>query len=486
MDYPDALRFLLGLSDWERLTAGQGDSSGGAGALAVVQTREAAHFNLERVRSLLARLGNPHLGRGTVHIAGSKGKGSVAAMIAAVMRATGIHTGLYTSPHLHRMTERIAVDGDAIGPEDFGRLTEPVRDAVESENGDGAHGRVTTFEALTALALLYFRDRGVQWQVLEVGLGGRLDATNVVDDKAVCVITPIGVEHTAVLGETVGEIASEKAAIITPGTTVVMGPQRESAAEVIRHVSAERGARLVEVAQVCALTRRGFSSEGQDFRVGTPRGTYSLHLPLLGHHQLENAATAVLALESLANHGVVIEELAMRRGFKEIRWPARLEIVRRRPLVILDGAHNVDSVRRLCQAVGEYLAYSRAIVVAGFSADKEVGAIATELERLPHLASVIATRSPHPRAAPAEAVATPFRERGIETTCEDSVPAALESALRIAAPADMVCVVGSLFVAAEARRHILGVQTDPVPTPSSLPSAEGDRASRSGRLRAAP
>jgi dihydrofolate synthase/folylpolyglutamate synthase len=484
MDYRHALRFLLSLSDWERLTAGQAGQPAAPAAPAVVQTREADRFNLERVRSLMARLGNPHLGRDTIHVAGSKGKGSVAAMIASVLRAAGVHAGLYTSPHLHRMTERIAVDGEAISADDFGRLTEPLRDAVEAENADGPAqpgGQVTTFEALTALAFLYFRERAVQWQVLEVGLGGRLDATNVVEEKAVCVITPISLEHTAVLGKTVGQIAAEKAAIITPGVTVVMGLQRESAAEVVRRACAERGAHLLEVAQACALTRLGFSSEGQDFRLRTPRGTYGLRLPLLGRHQLENAATAVLALESLADRGLAIPEPALRRGLEEVRWPARLEIIRRRPLVVLDGAHNVDSVRRLCQALEEYLSYSRAIVVVGFSADKDIGAIAAELERLPRLARVIATRSPHPRAAPADAVAAAFLEREIETTWEGDVPAALEVALSLAAPEDMVCVMGSLFVAAEARRHILGSETDPAPAPASLPSASGD-----GRAKAAP
>ena len=484
MDYPHALRFLLSLSDWERLPAGQAGLPAAPGALAVVQTREAARFNLERVRSLLARLGDPHLGRGTIHVAGSKGKGSVAAMIASVLRAAGVPAGLYTSPHLHRITERIAVDGEAISPDDFARLTETLRGAVEAENAGGPAqpGRqLTTFEALTALAFLYFRERGVQWQVLEVGLGGRLDATNVVEEKAVCVITPISLEHTAVLGETVGQIATEKAAIITPGATVVMGLQRESAAEVIRRACAERGARLLEVAQACALTRLGFSLEGQDFRLRTPRGTYGLRLPLLGRHQLENAATAVLALEGLADHGLTIPEAALRRGLQEVRWPARLEIIRRRPLVVLDGAHNVDSVRRLCQALEEYLPYSRAIVVAGFSADKDVGAIAAELERLPRLDRVIATRSPHPRAAPADAVAAAFLEQEIETTWEEDVPAAVEVALSLAAPGDMVCVMGSLFVAAEARRHILGLEADPAPAPASLAFTSG-----SGRTAAAP
>jgi dihydrofolate synthase/folylpolyglutamate synthase len=466
MDYRHALHFLLGLSDWERLSAA-------SGALPLVQAREAARFNLERVRSLLARLDNPHLGRDTVHIAGSKGKGSVAAMAASILRAAGVRTGLYTSPHLHRMTERIAVDGEAISPDDFGRLAEPLRAAVEAENADGHHGQITTFEALTALAFLYFREQAVRWQVLEVGLGGRLDATNVVDEKAVCVITPISLEHTAVLGDTVNQIAAEKAAIITADATVVMGLQRDAAAEVIRRTCAERGARLLEVAQACALTRRGSSSEGQDFRLRTPGGTYDLRLPLLGRHQLENAATAVLAVECLADHGVAVSEAALRGGLREVRWPARLEIVRHRPLVVLDGAHNVDSMRRLCQALEEYFTYSRAIIIAGFSADKDVAAIAAEMERLPRLERVVATRSPHPRAAAAADVARAFLERETDTIWEEDVPAALEAALSFAAPEDMVCVTGSLFVAAEARRYVLGLATDPLPEPAGASTASG-------------
>lgn len=473
MDYRHALHFLLGLSDWERLPAGQAGLAAVPGALPLVQAREAARFNLARVRSLLARLDNPHLGRGTVHIAGTKGKGSVAAMIASILRAAGVRVGLYTSPHLHRMTERIAVDGEAISPDDFGRLAEPLWDAVEAENTDGRHGQITTFEALTALAFLHFQERAVQWQVLEVGLGGRLDATNVVDDKAVCVITPISLEHTAVLGDTVAKIAAEKAAIVTPGATAVMGLQRDAAAEVIRHTCSDRGARLLEVAQLCALTRRGFSTDGQDFRLRTPGGTRDLRLPLLGRHQLENAATAVVAVEALAEHGLNVSESALRRGLQEVRWPARLEIVRRRPLVVLDGAHNVDAMRRLCQALEEYLTYSRAIVVAGFSADKDVAAIATELERLPRLARVMATRAPHPRAAAAEAVAGAFLEREIGTIWEEDVPAALEAALSFAAPEDMVCVTGSLFVAAEARRYVLGLAIDPPPVPAGASTGGG-------------
>ncbi|MDZ4278734.1 MAG: Mur ligase family protein, partial [Dehalococcoidia bacterium] len=339
MDYVEALRLLQRRDDWER--------SGSLG--------DAARWDLRRMRSLLGRVGDPHLGRGTVHIAGSKGKGSVAAMIDAALRATGTSTGLLTSPHLHRFVERIAVDGVPAGESDFGRLAGELAPHIEAEDGGGSFGTVSTYEALVALAFLYFRERDVDWQVLETGLGGRLDATNVFAEKEVCVITRIGLEHTAILGETVAEIAAEKAAIITPRSTVIMAPQREPAAEVVRRVCDERGVTLVEAAQVCKLNRRAAGRDGQRFTLRTPTATYQLQLPLLGAHQLENAATAVLALEALAPHGIEIGESNVREGLASVRWPARIEVLKRRPLIVADGAHSRDSARALARTLREGL-----------------------------------------------------------------------------------------------------------------------------------
>ncbi len=448
MDYLEALRLLQRRDDWER--------SGSA--------RDAARWDLRRMRSLLARLGDPQLGRRTVHVAGSKGKGSVASMVASVLHAAGEPIGLYTSPHLHRFVERIAVDGEAISTEDFARLIGELSPAIEAEDADGSYGTVSTFEALTALALLYFRERDARWQVLEVGLGGRLDATNVLDEKDVCVITQIGLEHTAVLGDTVAQIAEEKAGIITAGTTVVMAPQRESAAQVMRRVCAERGATLVEAAQACALSRSDVGDDGQAFTLRTPRSAYKLRLPLLGRHQLDNAAAAVLALEALTN--IEIDDATLRRGLESVRWPARIEVLRRRPLVIADGAQDRDSARRLTQTLREDLGRSEAIVVIGCSRDKDVGALADE--RAPLATQVIAARSRHPRAMEGRELAEAFMGRDVPVSVAPSVAEALEAALpgepatsdqRPATTTVVVC--GSLFVAAEAREHMLGVAYDP-------------------------
>ena len=412
------------------------------------------------MRSLLNRLGDPHLGRGTIHVAGSKGKGSTAAMIAAVLRAAGHSLGLYSQPHLHRFVERVVVDDEPIAADDFGRLMGELVPHIEAEDADGSYGTVSTFETLTALAFLYFRERGVQWQVLEVGLGGRLDATNVFEEKAVCVIAPIGLEHTAILGDTVAQIAGEKAGIITAGTTVVMAPQREPAADVIRQVCSERGATLLEVAEVCALTRTGSGADGQDFSLRTPRSTYKLHLPLLGSHQVNNAATAVLALEALAQHDVEIADAALRQGLAALRWPARIEVLRRRPLIVADGAHNRDSARALARTVREDLGRSDAVLVVGCSSDKDVGSLADEMA--PLAVHVFATRSRHPRAMEPRKVADAFAERDVPVALDEPVGAALDAALAQAEPAGAVVVCGSLFVAAEAREHLLGVAYDPL------------------------
>ena len=407
------------------------------------------------MRSLLARLGDPHLGRRTVHIAGSKGKGSVAAIVASVLKHTGASSGLYSSPHLHRFVERIAVAGEPISEEDFGRLVEALAPQLEAEDASGLYGKVSTFESLTALAFLYFRERAVDYQVLETGLGGRLDATNIFDAKDVCVITPISLEHTAILGDTIPQIAGEKAGIITPGAAVIMAPQRESASDVFRSVCTERGATLVEVAQSCALTRKAHDQDGQQFALKTPRATYKLQLPLLGRHQLDNAATAVLALEAL---DIDIDEKALREGLAAVRWPCRIELLKRKPLIVADGAHNRDSARRLVQTLRADLNVREAVFVIGCARDKDMAAFVEELA--PLATEVVATKSRNPRAKDPGEIAAAFRDAGVPVAIEATVGAAVDAALAQAGGGAVV-VCGSLFVAAEAREHVLGVMYDP-------------------------
>ncbi len=441
MDYSQAIEYVLSFADWERAPA---------------QAFAPANFDLRRVHSLLARLGNPHLGRRTIHIAGSKGKGSVATMIASILRAAGYRTGLYTSPHLHDVRERIVVDGQPIGEDEFARLTEILAPQVAAENRDDRFGQLTTFELLTALAFLHFQHRDAQWQVLEVGMGGRLDATSVVDEKAVCVITPIRLEHTTVLGDTVDKIAAEKAAILQPGTAVVTAPQPyPEAAAVIRGRAAELGAPLLAVEETYSVQRLGWDLTGQSFRLAGPGCSRELWLPLLGAHQLENAATAVATIDALRERGVAVSEESIGEGLSRLSWPGRLEVLRDKPLIVVDGAHNGDSARRLRQALRDHFSFDRAILVMGVSGDKTMGAMADELAPLTHL--LIATRSQHPRAAEPEAVAAAFAARGVASETRPTVATALDRALALAGPNDLICVVGSLFVVAEAREQVLGL-----------------------------
>jgi dihydrofolate synthase/folylpolyglutamate synthase len=439
VQYLEALRLLQARDDWERTGS----------------PADAGRWDLRRMHSLLARLDDPHLGRRTVHVAGSKGKGSVSAMIDSVLRQTGVRAGLYTSPHLHRFVERIAVDGAPLSEDEFAGLVAAIWPHVEAEDADGRYGRISTFEALTAMAFVAFREQGVEYQVLEVGLGGRLDATNVFEQKDVCVITAISLEHTAVLGDTIAQIAEEKAGIITPGSTVIMAPQRESAADVIRRVCAERGATLMEVAQTCALSRAKHDREGQDFSLRTRRATYRLHMPLLGRHQLDNAAAAILTLEAL---GLDFDEAALRAGLSAVRWPCRIELLKHKPLVVADGAHNADSARRLVQTLRDDLGVREAVLVVGCSGDKDLAALAAELA--PIATRAIATRSRNPRARDPREIAAAFAEREIPVAIEEPVGAAVDAALaQLDGEALVVC--GSLFVAAEAREHVLGIAYDP-------------------------
>ena len=441
MDYIDALRYLYSLADFER--------SG----------RFADRPDVAPMLALLEELGNPHLGRVTVHVAGSKGKGSVAAMVASILKATGVRTGLYTSPHLCRFTERVQIDGEPVSSQEFAAGVAEVRAAAERVAKQMPERQLVTFDILTALGFLLFRQHDVQAQVIEVGLGGTLDSTNVFTTKECAVITNIGLEHREILGDTVAAIAAQKAGIIVPGCPTVMAPQRESAAEVIRAVAAERGSRLIEVALTCHLRRDAITSDSQSFRLRTAAGGYQIKLPLVGRHQLDNAATAVIAAETLATAGIKITEETVKAGLEAVRWPGRIEAIKRRPLVLVDAAHTADSGRRLRDTVAEYMRVEQATLVVGVMGDKDLEGLAMAVE--PIARRVIATRANHPRALDPEQVAGVFRELGIETTWEPTVAAAVDAAVSLSTPSDAVVILGSVALAGEARAHILGLETDP-------------------------
>jgi dihydrofolate synthase/folylpolyglutamate synthase len=428
MDYQQSLEYLLRFADYERLP------------------RSGIVWDIKRIERLLGRLNNPQNYANTVHVTGTKGKGSTSAMIASILLNAGYRTGLYTSPHLLSFTERIQVDGKPIAEADWARLTERIRPHVEAENKIGDLGELTTFEILTAMAFLHFRDIKVDYQVVEVGLGGRIDATNVVKPQ-VCVITSVSYDHMDVLGDTLAKIAGEKAGIIKPGVAVVSAPQFPEAMEVIEKACRVQDARLVKVGEDVDWKKGKYNDEGQHFRVRGLKGEYDLWLPLLGEHQMENAANAVAAAELLTGMGTRIPPEAIAEGLVKVHWPGRLQVLGREPWVIVDGAHNAYSMLRLGEALEQYFKYDKAKLILGFGADKDIAGMAREAAAI--TGDIVLVASRHPRAVKAEVLVAEFQKQGVTPRVAANVKEAIRLALEEAGDNDLICAAGSIFVIAE-------------------------------------
>jgi dihydrofolate synthase/folylpolyglutamate synthase len=304
---------------------------------------------------------------------------------------------------------------------------------------------------LTALAFAYFQRKRVDSQVLEVGLGGRLDATNVVPEPAVCIITAISLDHTQILGNTLEEIAREKAGIVKPGCWTVVSPQPPEAASVIAGICREKEAKVVQVGKDVTWRKTGGDLQHQSLAIDGRTGNYQVSIPLLGDFQLENAATSVAALEILSSDGFDISAASIAQGLAQVRWYGRFQILRRQPAVVIDGAHNVASIQRLVHNVKAYFPKKRVLLVFGTSCDKDIPGIVNELVSLSP--QVILTQASHSRAAPPAALAAEFAKRGTEPETGGSVTEAISRALALAGETDVICVTGSLFVVAEALRY---------------------------------
>jgi dihydrofolate synthase/folylpolyglutamate synthase len=413
-----------------------------------------AGYSLRHLEELLTRMGNPQLAARTIHIAGTKGKGSVAAMTGQVLSSSGYKTGRYTSPHLRSLRERIAIDSSLISEAEFAAAMAEVKPFIESMKQDTSFSQLTYFEALTALAFAYFRKQQVDFQVLEVGLGGRLDATNVVAKPAVCIITSISLDHTQILGNTLEEIAREKAGIIKPGCWAVISPQPQEAVSVITSICRERNANMVQVGKDINWHKIGGDLRQQSLVIQGRTSAYQVSIPLLGDFQLENAATAVAALEVLASEGFTISATNIAQGLALVQWPGRFQILQEHPIVLVDGAHNVASMKRLVNNIKAYFPQKRILLVFGTSCDKDIPGIINEL--VPLSSQVIVTRASHSRAAPLSTLAAEFAKRGIEPETTGTVPEAISRALSMASRTDVICVTGSLFVVAEALDYFSG------------------------------
>lgn len=419
----------------------------------------AEKFNLDRMRHFMSLLGDPQKDYGIIHVAGTKGKGSVSSMCASILKAQGYRTGLYTSPHMVNFTERIRINGEEIGHEDLVALVDELRIVSESVP------KITTFELTTALAFLYFSRQKVDYAVFEVGLGGRLDATNIVD-PIVSVITSISYDHTKILGDTLSEIAGEKGGIIKPERPVVVAPQKEEARLKLEQIAMERNAPLLQVGRDYLFAADSHSLSGQTFLVWTPdeqalvdefiesggRDIWSpmrFHIPLLGFHQVENAATAFAVLKTAEKYGLKLSQKAYEEGFARVEWPGRLEVLRRTPPVVVDSAHNRYSALRLRQAMDDYFPGLPIVLVYGASEDKDVSGMFQEL--LPRVRQVITTQSVHPRAYDAGELVDMVHRSGRAAKAIVPVEDALTEALREAGDEAVVLIAGSVFIAAAAR-----------------------------------
>jgi dihydrofolate synthase/folylpolyglutamate synthase len=440
MTYDEALAFWYGRIDYERRQPRPGD------------------LKLDRMRALLRRLGDPHHRVRCVHIAGTKGKGSTSSILAAILRAAGHRTGLFTSPHLSDVSERVQVDGVRISRGELAVRMGEVAAAVRDLDAEGDPARSPTFfEVITALGFLHFDCRRVEVAVLEVGLGGRYDSTNVCD-PLVSIITNVSYDHTAILGDTLGEIAFQKAGIIRRGVPVVTTAEHAVALSVIERAAAEQRVRLQVVRRDFGWTREG----GRPYvpapvRIATNRRDYgTMPFGLFGMHQGANAAAAVAAVEELRAAGLSIPDAAVAAGLRDVIWPARLELVRRRPAVVLDCAHNVASAEALVATLRvSFPVAGRRHLVFATSSDKQIAEIVTILA--PAFDRFHLTRfQSNPRSADPTAVAKLLAELGRTNVAVYPKPAdAWRAASSEVGPEDAVVIAGSVFFAGELRPLVL-------------------------------
>ncbi|MGC9346888.1 MAG: bifunctional folylpolyglutamate synthase/dihydrofolate synthase [Anaerolineae bacterium] len=432
MKYHDVLRYLYGLVDYEKRR---------------IERYSPREFKLERMVDFLEKLDNPHSSYPTIHVAGTKGKGSVSTMMAEIAKAGGLRTGLYVSPHLHTYRERIQINRELISRSAMANLVEEIQPIVETVPG------LTTFEVTTALAFLYFQRKEVDLAVMEVGLGGRLDATNVILPE-ISIITSLSLDHTYLLGDTLAEIAWEKAGIIKPGVPVVTAPQKVEALDVLRDVTHERDAELTIVGEEWTWEPISRSLDGQVIRVSKRNGpspfegTYEVRL--LGDFQQENATVAVAAAAVLGKTGHTwASPEATRIALREAQWPGRMEVLSSNPPLLIDCAHNPYSAQVLIDSLKTWFPGTSWLLIYGASNDKDIKGMLKAL--LPHTEHVIVTRSYHPRAAAPYILADICADLGKGAEIAVSAERALEQACRRLQPGWGIIATGSIFLAADIR-----------------------------------
>ena len=444
LDFDQAVEMAMGLADFERSTHSPGHSG----------------FHLERVGLLADRLDHVHRSVPTVHVAGTKGKGSTSALITSILSSAGYKTGLYTSPHLHSVCERVRVGLQPISREEFAALVAQVWPAVEEVGSEGRYGGVTFFEMMTVVAMVHFRNIGADFQVLEVGLGGRLDSTNIVTPE-VSAITSISIDHAATLGGTIRKIATEKAGIIKSGIPCVIGPQwSEDAMSVFERIAFDRNAPMISVSDHFERRKVSADLKGQSIVLSGKENVYRLWTPLLGDHQIENVATAVASIEVLRDRGFSVPDYAIAQGVRDVCWPARFQVyVRDGKTIVVDGAHNPYSAGRLVETIKQHFDPGRVVLVFG-----SLGGHSAEgmLEAFSSLSpDIVAVQSRHPRSAQGAVTADTVRRMGLNLVSESkTVAGGMRRAMDLAGPDDLILCSGSLALAAEAIEELEGIEPE--------------------------
>ena len=395
---------------------------------------------LSRTRELLGKLGNPEQSLKFIHIAGTNGKGSTAAMLASILEEAGYTVGLYTSPFINRFNERMQVNHTCIGDEELAELTDYVRPYADSMADSP-----TEFELITAIAMEFFKRKHCDIVVLEVGMGGALDSTNVIDTPEVAVIAAMGFDHTRELGSTMTEIASAKAGIIKPHGDVVIYGQNPEAEAVFERVAAEQHSTLSRP-DYSQLIPGDFSLEGQSFSYGTWK---DLRIPLVGAYQLNNAAVVLTAVEVLRRKGWSVSDDAVREGLAHTRWPARFEVLHRDPVFIVDGGHNPHGIRATAESLQRIFPGRKFVFVTGVMADKDVEHILGLI--VPMARRFYTVTPPNPRAMQADVLAQRIQAMGADAIPCNSIPQAVASAMDFAGPDGVVCALGSLYMSGDVR-----------------------------------
>lgn len=411
-------------------------------------------LGLERTEKILQYLGNPHKNIKTIHIAGTNGKGSTTAMLTKILVNSGYKVGCYISPYIEEFEERMQINNENISKKDLAHIVTEVSKAVDKVI-EGGYGNPTEFEIITCAGFLYFERNQVDFAVVEVGLGGRLDSTNVIDPE-LSVIGSISLDHVQVLGDTLEKIAFEKGGIIKDKTKVVLYPQEECVTKVIEDICESKSAPLIKVIEESAEFRGISEMEDgqitQELIVKTSRDIYEISLALLGVHQIQNCNVVINCCEVLMDMGVNINKETILKGLKEVKWPGRLEIMRRKPLVVLDGAHNIDGIKKLTESIDKYFKYNNIVLILGILADKQVDEMIRTI--CPKAARVIAV-TPHSERAE---LCEDLREKVLlfNENCEAVMDyeEAYEKALSYCKEEDMVIISGSLYMVGDMRKIV--------------------------------